>query len=72
MESELEGHKSKLVVEGEDFNTIDAFRLIDKNGNGAVSKNEIIDFLAKEVRDEIPFSADEINMFFVRFDKNEK
>jgi len=33
------------VTEGLDYNTIDAFRLIDLSGQGAVNQGEIYDFL---------------------------
>jgi len=32
MEQEIEAHKQRLVNEGHDYNTIDAFRVIDVNG----------------------------------------
>ena len=38
LEYELEIHKQKMVNEGEDYNTIDAFRLIDLSGQGAVNQ----------------------------------
>ena len=38
LEKEIENHKKRLVNEGgQDFNTIDAFRLIDISGQGSVN-----------------------------------
>jgi hypothetical protein len=38
---EVESLKQRLVEEGQDYNTIDAFRLMDSDGNGQVTKQEI-------------------------------
>lgn len=45
LEGEIENIKQKIVAEREEFNTIDAFRFIDVNGNGAVETDEIVSFL---------------------------
>lgn len=38
IEENIEDHKVALVRQNEDFNTIDAFRLMDSAGQGVVSK----------------------------------
>jgi Ca2+-binding EF-hand superfamily protein len=45
MENAIEDLKGKLTAESPDFNTIDAFRLIDKQGRGKVSLSELIEFI---------------------------
>ena len=36
MEQAIEIKRQQLVADGDDFNTIDAFRLIDKAGRGEI------------------------------------
>ena len=45
----MEQHRDRLVNESPEYNTIDAFRLIDLQGQGAVSQDEIIEFLYDNV-----------------------
>lgn len=45
LEGELENMKQKIVAEREEYNTIDAFRFIDEDGNGAVTPDELVNFL---------------------------
>jgi hypothetical protein len=53
---EVELHKQRLVNEAPDYNTIDAFRLIDLTGQGAVTQSEIIDFLYDNVGNNMNFN----------------
>lgn len=50
----LETAKQKLVTECEDFNVIDAFRIIDKQALGAVDPHDV-----KKVLEEIGVDHDE-------------
>lgn len=68
----MENLKQKLVLECEDFNTIDAFRFIDQEGNGAVTPQEIIRFLNNEYGNTIQFDINDLNLFVQRFDKNDR
>ena len=45
LEYSIEKHKHKLVHGCEEFNMIDAFRLIDYNGSGAVTPEELTKFI---------------------------
>ena len=45
LENNLEMHKQKLINENEEFNTVDAFRLVDEDGEGVVNFNSIERFL---------------------------
>jgi Ca2+-binding EF-hand superfamily protein len=71
LEYELELHKQRLVNEGQDYNTIDAFRLIDLSGQGAVNQQEIFDFLLGNFVN-YKFSQHELDLFMIRFDKYDK
>jgi len=59
------------VNECEDFNTIDAFRYLDKEGKGFIEPHELITSL----RDELQIGSEELEndviMFFQKFDKQE-
>ena len=63
LEAEIENMKSKIVAEGEDYNTIDAFRFIDQNGNGAVTRDEIVNFLGVAYGSNLQFSNRELDLF---------
>lgn len=45
LEANLEDHKIMLVRENPDYNTIDAFRLMDEAGSGEISKNILHQFI---------------------------
>jgi len=49
LENNLEMHKQNMVNQNEDFNTIDAFRLIDQEGEGVVSLNDLEDFVVNSL-----------------------
>ena len=49
LEIELEQHKKKLVNDAIDYNTIDAFRMIDQQGVGAVTFGDLIQFLSENL-----------------------
>jgi len=74
LEKEIETHKKRLVNEGgQDYNTIDAFRLIDLQGQGAVSFKELKDFLAENLsKYGVEFTEDDLALFMLRFDKHER
>ena len=72
IELDMEIHKQKLVTECQEYNTIDAFRLIDQDGQGAVSQDEILLFLDNNFGDQIEYDYAEIELFMIRFDKQEK
>lgn len=72
IELDMEIHKQKLVTECQEYNTIDAFRLIDQDGQGAVSQDEILLFLDNNFGDQIEYDYNEIELFMIRFDKQEK
>ena len=57
LEYEIEMHKHKLVHECEDFNTIDAFRLIDYNGNGSVTADELTKFISENLTQDVDHDA---------------
>lgn len=58
---------------GQDFNTIDAFRLIDLNGQGSVNYQELQFFLHENLqRAGVDFSEEDLALFVLRFDKHEK
>lgn len=42
LENEIEKQKQKLIGEGAEYNTIDAFRFIDQSGKGIVDHEEIV------------------------------
>jgi Ca2+-binding EF-hand superfamily protein len=72
LENEIEVNKQRLVNESADYNTIDAFRLIDVHGQGSVSQNEIIDFLYDNVGNSLTFTQADLDLFMMRFDKYDK
>jgi hypothetical protein len=45
LENLIEAHKLLLVNSCPDYNTIDAFRLIDEAGQGKVTQSQIADFV---------------------------
>ena len=73
-EKEIEDHKKRLVMEGgQDYNTIDAFRLIDKQGQGSVNYQELYQFLSNNlIQYGVEFSEDDLALFMLRFDKHER
>ena len=46
LEELIEKEKQKLIGEGAEYNTIDAFRFIDQSGKGVVDYHEIIQFIS--------------------------
>ena len=55
---------------GQDYNTIDAFRLIDVDGQGSVSPEQIQRFIDQNL--QITYDQHKLQLFILRFDKNEK
>ena len=53
-----------------EFNTVDAFRLLDSEGTGEVSKDQMMKILSSEVG--VDFTESEIDLFFWHFDKEQK
>ena len=66
-ELEIEKLRQRLVRECPEFNTVDAFRLLDLQGNGEVNKEQLIDSLENEIG--VQFSEAEFDLFFWHFDK---
>ena len=56
-----------------DYNTIDAFRYLDKQGRGFVDSMELYQSLKKDIRieDRAETLQDDLIMFFQKFDKEE-
>ena len=48
-EVQLELIRQRLVRESKDFNTVDAYRLLDKHADCEVSKRDLANFLVHEV-----------------------
>jgi hypothetical protein len=71
LEALIEAHKNKLVNECPEFNTIDAFRLIDEAGQGNVNLQEIGDFISQNFVD-FEFDEDDLNLLIQRFDKGDR
>ena len=70
LENNLEMHKQNMVNQNEDFNTIDAFRLIDQEGEGVVSLNDLEDFVVNSLG--IRYKQSDLTLFIKRFDKNDR
>jgi Ca2+-binding EF-hand superfamily protein len=49
LEYDVEMKRQQLVSDSEDFNTIDAFRLLDVNGRGEVTLNDLRDILKNQI-----------------------
>ena len=69
-ELEIEKLRQRLVRECQEFNTVDAFRLLDVHGSGEVSKEELMQSLAGDVG--VDFTEQEVDLFFWHFDKEQK
>lgn len=72
LENLVENHKQKLVNECKDYNTIDAFRLIDESGQGNVDQQDVINFLTQNFGDEMEITQEDLYLFIQRFDKAER
>lgn len=66
-EMKIEELRMKLVKETKDFNTVDAFRLIDVTGKGRVNEHELK--LGMEMQD-LDFTIDEMLSFIHKYSKN--
>lgn len=62
--------RQRLVRECPEFNTVDAFRLIDVNGRGEVDNRELKLAMQRDIRAEC--TDEDIDLFFKRFDKDQK
>jgi Ca2+-binding EF-hand superfamily protein len=49
LEYDVELKRQQLVSDSEDFNTIDAFRLLDVQGRGEVPLNDLRDILKNQI-----------------------
>lgn len=49
LEYDVEMKRQQLVSDSEDFNTIDAFRLLDVHGRGEVTLNDLRDILKNQI-----------------------
>lgn len=57
--------------ECEDFNTIDAFRYLDKEGKGFIEPHELISSIREELKIDSADLESDVIMFFQKFDKQE-
>ncbi len=69
-EFEVEMKRQRLVAECEDFNTIDAFRYIDKAGQGEIQCHILLNSLLEEIG--IECEEDNLILFFQKFDNSEQ
>jgi hypothetical protein len=60
-----------LVLECEDFNTIDAFRFLDKEGKGFIEPHELIISLRQDLNIDFQELENDVIMFFQKVDKQE-
>ena len=60
-----------MVREGPDFNTVDAFRLLDSEGKGEVDLAKLRKGLTEQIKIEA-FSNEKLALFFGRFDKQKR
>lgn len=65
---ELEMIRQRLVREGADFNTVDAFRQLDKDAKGEVDMQTLKQSLTQEIQIN-DFTPEKLALFFGRFDK---
>ena len=67
----LETLRQRLVRECPDFNTVDAFRLLDDQGSGEVSTKQLRKALSNEIKVS-NYSEEKLALFFGRFDKGKR
>ncbi len=80
LEYDVELKRQQLVSDSEDFNTIDAFRLLDIQGRGEVTLNDLKDILKNEVSKVnmertgrgLEFSENELIAFIQRYTELQK
>ena len=53
-----------------EFNTVDAFRLLDHKGTGEVSKEELMYSLENDIG--VDYTEAELDLFFWHFDKEQR
>ena len=66
----MELKRQKLVIECEEFTTIDAFRYIDQGGKGEITVDQLIRALKTDL--DLDLDIDDMIMFFQKFDKAEQ
>ena len=64
---EIEKLRQRIVGEAPEFNVIDAFRRLDIEAKGLVTKEQLAIALINEI--ELEFDAFELELFFYHFDK---
>ena len=69
LEANLEDHKIMLVRENDDYNTIDAFRIMDEAGKGVVTKNILFQFMMDNFS-SFQVTNPEVELFIRRFDQS--
>lgn len=69
-EMQTEKLRQRLVRECEEFNTVDAFRLIDLGGRGEIDCHELKMAIQRDIRAQ--FIDLDIELFFKRFDKEQR
>eukprot|EP00347_Sterkiella_histriomuscorum_P009319 403341661 len=71
LEFQVEQARQQLVANCEDFNTIDAFRYLDKQGQGFIDPHDLIQSLKTEIGIDYQTLEDDVIMIFQKFDKDE-
>ena len=69
-EMEIEKLRQRLVGESNEFNVVDAFRKLDTQACGEVTREQLEDALRNEIRAD--FEAYELELFYIHFDKDNK
>jgi len=67
---EIEMLRQQLVGESPEFNVIDAFRRLDTEAKGLVTKEQLCNAFTKEI--ELEYDPYELDLFFLHFDKDQK
>ena len=69
-EMEIEKLRQRIVSECPEFNAVDAFRKLDSQAKGQVTKNQLMQALSNEIG--VQFDSQEIELFFLHFDRDQK
>jgi Ca2+-binding EF-hand superfamily protein len=71
LEYQVELARQRLVQQCPDFNTIDAFRYLDKEGQGYIVPHDLLVALRKQIGIDYAELEDDVIMIFQKFDKDE-
>ena len=69
-EMEIEKLRQRLVGESADFNVVDAFRRLDTQAKGLVTKQQLYEALVGEIG--VQFDVHELDLLLMHFDKEQK